>query len=220
MTGSSRAGRRRNAAEVQARAAEAQAREEKRQAEVETKAAEVRARLQAGPTAITMVSWTGRTYAMLLVAVYVYQVFGRSPRARGPADIGYLAFVALVSILLLYGGWQMRVRFDDRGVTVHQFLRTRRFSWPEVSHFADGRINVGHGWEPNWVLKIVLRDGRAVRAGATMGWAHWARPKVLATVRAVAELHAVPAQLTGKPPGDSAARTNVSPPATKPPSNT
>ena len=132
---------------------------------------------------------------------------------RGPAVIVYLAIVALVSILLLYRVWRMRVCFDDRGVTVRQFLRTCHFGWPEVSHFADGRNNVGHGWEPNGVLKIVLRDGRAVQVGATMGLGRSARRKLLATVGAVAELYAIPAHFYAAPAHLPGIHRGIPPPA-------
>jgi hypothetical protein len=190
----------RNAAVIQARDAVIQARDERRQVREERIGAEVWARLQAGPTAITIVSWNNRTVStFLLLAGCVWAVLGRPPWVRGPAVIGYLALVPLVSILLLYRVWRMRVRFDDRGVTVHQLLRTCHLGWPEVSHFADGFVSGGGGSGDVWALKIVLRDGRAVTVGATMGWGLSARRKVLATVRAVAELYAVPAQLTGNP---------------------
>jgi hypothetical protein len=211
----------RKAVEARARAAKVQAREEKI-------GAEVRARLQAGPAAITIVSWTIRAGAiLLLLGGWAIAVFKRPPWAiHGPALIVYLAIVALVSILLLYRVWRMRVRFDDRGIAVCQLLRTCHFGWPEVSHFADGNVlglspNEGEVEDPQWALRIVLRDGRSVTVGATAGiWSGSAGPKKLATVRYVAERHAVPARLTGKPSGGYSRRPPPTSPhqPTKPPS--
>ena len=137
---------------------------------------------------------------------------------RGPAVIVYLAIVALVSILLLYRVWRMRVCFDDRGVTVRQFLRTCHFGWPEVSHFADGNVlglspNEGEVEDPQWALKIVLRDGRAVQVGATMGLGRSARRKLLATVGAVAELYAIPAHFYAAPAHQPGIHRGIPPPA-------
>lgn len=53
--------------------------------------------------------------------------------------------VAFALILLAYPFWCMGVRFDDRGVRIRAFLRTDRFGWPEVSHFADGRTALSDG---------------------------------------------------------------------------
>lgn len=53
--------------------------------------------------------------------------------------------VAFALILLFYQVWRMGVRFDDHSVRIRQFLRTDRFGWPEVSHFADGRTSLTDG---------------------------------------------------------------------------
>jgi hypothetical protein len=80
-----------------------------------------------------------------------------------PAVAAYLAAAWLV---VTWRICRMEARFDDQGVTVRAFFRTSRLSWPEVSEFTDGRAHVGE--ETLWALKIVLRDGRTVTAGATM----------------------------------------------------
>ena len=153
---------------------------------------------------------------MYLLCGYALAVLFRPPwQMRGPAVIVYLAIVALVSILLLYRVWRMRVCFDDRGVTVRQFLRTCHFGWPEVSRFTDGSIQyfADSDGGPSWALKIVLRDGRAVQVGATMGLGRSARRKLLATVGAVAELYAIPAHFYAAPAHLPGIHRGIPPPA-------
>ena len=88
------------------------------------------------------------------------------------------------------------------GVRIRQFLRTDRFGWPEVSHFADGRTSLTDGkdaadFRP---LHIVMR--RAGCRGAGGGW-HGLRagdPKVRAAIAQVAARYQIPAELTGVMP--------------------
>jgi hypothetical protein len=63
----------------------------------------------------------------------VWAVFDRpqwAMHAPGSGVAAYLAVTALAAIFLLYGGWRMRVRFDDHGVTIREFLSTYRIGWP------------------------------------------------------------------------------------------
>lgn len=50
-----------------------------------------------------------------------------------------LAVFAIVSAWVLYWGFRLGVRFDDHGITIRRTFRTDRYTWPEVSRFADGR---------------------------------------------------------------------------------
>lgn len=118
----------------------------------------------------------------------------------------YVAVVAFALILLLYRFWRMGVRFDDHGVRIRGFLRTERFGWPEVSHFADGRITLSDGKggsEDVWALAVVLNDGRAITVKATAAWLRWPPsrgPKMRAAIAQVAARYQIPAELTGVMP--------------------
>jgi hypothetical protein len=110
----------------------------------------------------------------------------------------------------------MEARFDDQGVAGRAFFRTARLTWPEVSEFTDGAAHMGE--ETVRALKIVLRDGRTVSAGATMR-APMRKGRdslrvVLATIGQVVEHYQIPAQLTRKvsriPRGDTPIRRHGS----------
>jgi hypothetical protein len=122
----------------------------------------------------------------------------RSQWARHP-PVAYLAVVAFISIWLFYRICRMGVRFDDHGVTVRKIFRTYRFGWPEVSHFADGKLDLANEATGGrfWALKIVLRNGRAVTVGSTVRLSP--SPKVLATIGQVAAHYQIPGPLTGNP---------------------
>jgi hypothetical protein len=100
--------------------------------------------------------------------------------------------------------WQTwsRFRLNDRGIKVRNSFRTYRIGWDEVRLFTDGsmRGRLGSRW---WVLRIVLHDGRAITAAETSNRRTAADPEVLSAIRQAAEQHAVPAELTGMPPGSS-----------------
>jgi hypothetical protein len=85
---------------------------------------------------------------------------------RGSAAVIYLVILASASAGLLARARLMGTRFDDHGIRVRKYFSTRRFGWPEVSHFADGGW-INDGDDQRWVLDIVLRDGRTVTTGAT-----------------------------------------------------
>ena len=112
-----------------------------------------------------------------------------------PVVVAYLVILGFASTWLLYRGCRLGVRFDDHGVTVRRTLRTARYSWPEVSHFADGSTE-GQGGAL-WALDIVLSDGHTVTL-RPFAWGRSARPKTLATIERVAVRHQIPAELTGK----------------------
>jgi hypothetical protein len=86
--------------------------------------------------------------------------------APRPAVVTYLVIVTGALIWGCFRGWRIGLRIDDNGVTIRNFFRTNRFTWPGVSHFADGWVFGGESkfW---WALCVVLRDGRAVIARGT-----------------------------------------------------
>ncbi len=161
----------------------------------------------AGPAAITIASWGGRFGAIVLVpstAVLAISIpfdkqhwwqWAKHIPTPVPAVVAYLAVVAFASIWLLCQGCRLGARFDDHGVAVRRLLRTVRYSWPEVSHFADGyRESEGGRF---WALDIVLSGGRTVTVIARERTN--ANPKTLAAIRQVAERYQIPAELTGIP---------------------
>jgi hypothetical protein len=155
---------------------------------------------------VTIANWQGRIltacFVVLLGAVAVLWGFSslRSPALR----VTFLAIAAFALTWSLYRGWRMEVRFDDHHVTIRKFLRTYRIGWPEISRFEDGRITVNVGNARAWALDIVLRDGRVIttRLGPLSSGFPWkGTPETLSAIRQVAELHKIPAELTGQPRG-------------------
>lgn len=113
-----------------------------------------------------------------------------------PGVAAYLALVVAASIWGCSRGWRMELRIDDAVVTVRNYFRIYRISWPEVSHFADGAAPMpGKEGETSWALSIVLHSGQAVTASATIGG--WPRPETLTAIRRAADDHGIPAELTG-----------------------
>jgi hypothetical protein len=113
-----------------------------------------------------------------------------------PAVVADLAVFAIASAWVLYCGFRLGVRFDDHGVTVRRAIKADRYSWPEVSHFADGCFKTGDGGKI-WALDVVLADGQAVTLTATAG----KKPstKILTAIGEVAARHQIPADVTGDP---------------------
>jgi hypothetical protein len=116
----------------------------------------------------------------------------------------YSTLTAQLAVLATVLAWigiraaRMGIRFDARGVTVRNFWRTRRLSWRQVRHLADGEI----GGE--WALRVVGRDGRAVTASGTRSQVtretQTVKPETLAAIGEVAERYGVSLELTGRPP--------------------
>jgi hypothetical protein len=150
--------------------------------------------LEVRPAAISIADRGGRIGAAFYLLFGIMLVYVEGPgggQVHGSAAVIYLAILAPVSIGLLSRVWLMGTRFDDHGIRVRKYFSTRRFGWPEVSHFADG------GWmndadDQRWVLDIVLRDGRTVTTGATSS-GQTAHPRQLAAIRqAAARYHIRP----------------------------
>ena len=126
-----------------------------------------------GPAATTICSWADRLRAAglsffvafggMLLLIAGLDRPGWAKHTLVPAVTAYLTAAGLA---VTWRICRMGARFDDQGVTVRAFFRTSRLSWPEVSEFTDGAAHVGE--DTLWALKIVLRDGRTVTAGATM----------------------------------------------------
>jgi hypothetical protein len=158
------------------------------------------------PPVTTVSNYISRTLTSFVVpsgAVIAVVALSDGPRwAKDTAVLAaYCAVVAVAAIWLVWRGWRSGVRFDEHGVTIRKIFRTRRFGWPEVSHFADGRGRYPEG-RP-WVPAIVLRDGRAV---TLQEWAWGGKspdPKIPA---AIAACYGIPAELTFVPPDNRGAR--------------
>src|SRR5215472_1456102 len=60
------------------------------------------------------------------------------------------------------------LRMDGDGVTVRNFWRTYKISWPEVSHLGDGSVYMGDAGHI-WALGVVLRDGRVRSVSTAVG---------------------------------------------------
>lgn len=115
-----------------------------------------------------------------------------------PVIAAYVTVAGFASLWLFYRACRLGVRFDDHGVAIRRLFRTYRYSWPEVSRFADGYAESQGG--RFWALDIVLSAGKAVTVRAPIGRTD-ARPKTLAAIRQVAARYQIPAELTGTPRG-------------------
>jgi len=129
---------------------------------------------RASPVPTTIGGWGDRFHPMVYLVVGFVLAVALGPKPQGGE--ARLRFRRLCiprrrchSDLALLPHLPHGVRFDDCGITIRKLFRTNRITWPEVSHFADGQIvwggENGGRW---WALKIVLHDGRAVTAQATM----------------------------------------------------
>jgi hypothetical protein len=151
------------------------------------------------PAPISIADRGGRISTTVHLLIGIMLAYDEGPalgHVRGSAAVIYLAILASASAGLLARAWLMGTRFDDHGIRVRKYFSTRRFGWPEVSHFADGGW-INDGDDQRWVLDIVLRDGRTVTTGATSS-GKTARPKQLAAIRQVAARYHIPAELTGE----------------------
>src|SRR5262249_6464617 len=151
------------------------------------------------PAPIRIADRGGRisTTVYLLIVILIADAEGPGGgQVHGSAALIYLAILGTASIGLLSRAWLMGTRFDDHGIRVRKYFSTRRFGWPEVSHFADGGF-VNDTDDHRWVLHIVLRDGRTVTTSATSS-GRTARPKQLAAVRQAAARYGIPADLKGE----------------------
>jgi Protein of unknown function (DUF2510) len=154
--------------------------------------------------AITIAERYPRWWAVLfplLAAVYLSSVFAQHSRtwlARGH-PLATVACLIIAAAALIWGcsrAWRIGLQLGEGGVTVRNFLRTYRISWPEVRCLTDGSVSRGESGRV-WALGVVLRDGRVVTASGTARGKRDARPETLAAVRQAAERYAIPAELTG-----------------------
>src|SRR5215471_7079013 len=111
---------------------------------------------------------------------------------------GYLAAAAVAALAGLWRAWRMALYIDDEGVTVRNFFRTQRFTWPEISGFADGSA-IGAQSQRYWALLVVPRAGTAVTAAATMR-SGAPRHELLSAIQQAAQRYGIPAELEGTPP--------------------
>ena len=95
------------------------------------------------------------------------------------------------------GDMGSRLRLDDQGITYRNpFGRTHQIGWDQVRWLRDGAGSNDTADAGQWMLCIVLHNGRVIKARATQE-AQPARPSMLATFRQAAARHAVPVVLTG-----------------------
>jgi hypothetical protein len=88
------------------------------------------------------------------------------------------------------------LRLDSRGMTIRRRRTSpaRLLPWDEIGWFRDG----WSGWDPGWVLQIVLAGGRVEQATGTRSPGRAQPPaEMLAVIRRAAAAHSIPAVLTG-----------------------
>jgi len=109
-----------------------------------------------------------------------------------PAGLACMAVAVLAVAWGCSRAMRMQVRFDDGGMTIRNFWRTRRLSWDDVSQFTDG----GKDW---WALRVVRRSGRPIEAtGTTTGAKGIVKSGVLTAIGEVAARYRVSADLSGR----------------------
>lgn len=107
------------------------------------------------------------------------------------------AAVAIVAVGLIWGcsrSWRIGLYMDYGAVTVRNYFRTYRISWPEVTGFVDGSVP-----GRTWALTVLMDGGRAVTASGTASKVERDRSEVLTAIREAAESHGTTADLTGTP---------------------
>ena len=122
----------------------------------------------------------------------------------GVVSHDYPPMAACLIVLVIVLAWlcvrlaRMSVRFDESGVTIRNFWRTRRLRWGQVSHLADGGI----GWE--WALRVVGRDGRTVTASGSRSHVIYetrtVKSETLTAIGEAAERYGVSLDITGRVP--------------------
>lgn len=154
---------------------------------------------EVGPTATAIASRDSRLTVIVSMLVfggcfidipfyYHWWRWAQHIPIRIAAVVAYVAVVTVASIWLLYRGCRLGARFDDVGITVRRLLRTDRYSWPEVSRFADGYGESQGG--RFWALKIMLSNGGCHRECAVSRIN--ATAKTLGKIRQVAARHEIP----------------------------
>jgi hypothetical protein len=160
--------------------------------------------------ATTIHSWTDRTRAAGLSLMLVF-LAGTMLLVAGLDGLGWAkhrvpavaAYLAVAGLVVTWRICVSGVRFDDQGITVRNFFRTYRLSWPEVSEFTDGAASLGE--ETLWALKIMLRDGRTVTAAGTMRMERKRngdfrrQSAVMSAIEQVAARNQIPVRFTGVP---------------------
>lgn len=164
---------------------------------------------------VNAIWWTFLACLLVILTVSHGDLWGKH------APIAGYAIVGPALILGCFRGWCMGLRINQSGVTVRNYFRTRRISWPEVAFFADGsamglfssglgKSDLGFGW----ALSVALVDKRPETAGRHTGSPEHQggrravnvsgtlagfspRPETLAAIRQAAELDGKPAELTG-----------------------
>jgi hypothetical protein len=86
--------------------------------------------------------------AAALIAGSVFAQPSRTWLARGYvlATVAYLVIAAALLVWSCSRAWRIALQLGEGGITVRNFYRTYRISWPEVSCFADGSVTRGRGW--------------------------------------------------------------------------
>jgi Protein of unknown function (DUF2510) len=161
-------------------------------------------RVEGRSGAITIAERSSRWWAVtltLLTALILGLTFANNSRTwLAPGHIlTTVACLVIAGAALIWGcsrAWRIGLRLGAGGVTVRNYLRTYRISWPEVACFADGSVKRGEAGRV-WALDVVLHDGRVVTASGTSSGKRDARPETLTAIRQAAERRAIPAKLTG-----------------------
>jgi len=153
--------------------------------------------------AVTIIDRGRSTLMVLWVCLWAAMPISayRNTAAWRHGDIGGVAaYLGGCAIALAWGcarAWRMQLRIDEHGVTVRNFLRTHRIGWTEIDRFEDGSrfLNATDGHA--WALRVVRRDGRAVRSQMASHPRCRHRELLVEAVRQAAERHGIPADVTG-----------------------
>lgn len=142
--------------------------------------------------------WVAPFCAVCLVGTVAIAVLAN--KATWPVIAFWLIIVGAPSIWAWERTWRMGLRLGDDGVIVRNFGRTRRLGWHEVSSFTDGFVQGADQHHNIWVLMVVLRDGRVIRASGTKPRGGLPGSETLEAICQAAERHRVTTKLTGTVP--------------------
>ena len=104
------------------------------------------------------------------------------------------------SAVMMTGRHRAELRMDEDGIKVINTWGSdgvdRLIGWDEVHWLRDGPRFSRY---TRWIMEIVLKNGSTVKAEASADGSASAAPQALRAIRRIANQHAIPAVLTGRP---------------------
>jgi hypothetical protein len=102
----------------------------------------------------------------LILALIAALLLWEALRHKNPADL----IVAILCVGLAFVSWRstrVGLVLDEQGITAHQLLHNRRWSWEEIERFEFRKTGYGptlKGWLTRYVrVLVILKNGRSYR---------------------------------------------------------